>query len=317
MLISRGRGSVSSRPRRTRGSETLSKPSKSKALTPREAFVEKWEHYTFWPLISLGALFLALYAYPIIWPNLSTETIFDIDVAMDIIWALFVLDFLVKLLVTEHKRDFLSRHIIDMVALILPFARPLQAVRAIGVATLALRKFGAKVRHRVLIYVGTLAVFVWFVAGLAVTQAERGVSGANIKTISDGWWWSFMTMATVGFGDRYPVTDEGRTIGVVLVIGGLVLLGTLTAAIATWFINTSRREEDEILEASDRKMLREIASLRRELKELREALGGALTPGETGGRQTGAPVRRSSQQRASRSGDPDSRKPSTSPKSTT
>lgn len=242
-------------------------------LTPREQFVEKWEQRTLWPLITLGMLFLALYAVPIIWPHLNPGIVLDIDIAMDVIWALFIIDFVVRLAVTEKRGAFLKRHIIDIIALLLPFFRPLQAVRALGVATLALRKFGGKVRHRVLVYVGVLAVFVWFIAGLAVTQAESGSPDANIHGIGDGWWWSFMTMATVGFGDRYPVTEEGRLIGVVVVICGLALLGTLTASIATWFINTSRRDEDDVIEAGEKRMMREMKKLRSEIAELKAMLG--------------------------------------------
>ena len=145
-------------------------------------------------------------------------------------------------------------------------------MRAIGVATLALRKFGGKVRHRVTVFVGTMAVFIWFIGGLAITQVERGVPGANIQTVSDGWWWSFMTMATVGFGDRYPVSDQGRAIGAVLVMAGLALLGTLTASIATWFITTSRREEDEVIEAGERRLMAELKKLRGEVAALRAEL---------------------------------------------
>jgi voltage-gated potassium channel len=246
------------------------------APSPREQFVERWEHYTFWPLIVLGGAFLALYAYPIIWPHLDPTAIVDIDVTMDIIWGLFVVDFAVKLAVTKRRGAFLKRHIIDIIALILPFARPLQAVRAIGVATLALRKFGGKVRHRVTVFVGSMAVFIWFIGGLAITQVERGIPGANIQTVSDGWWWSFMTMATVGFGDRYPVSDQGRMIGAVLVMSGLALLGTLTASIATWFINTSRREEDEVIEAGEVRLMNEIKKLRRDISELRGLVDDAV-----------------------------------------
>jgi voltage-gated potassium channel len=247
---------------------------KATPLSPRAQFVERWEHYTLWPLVALGLVFLALYAIPIIWPELPAEEILDIDIAMDVIWALFIIDFVVKFVVTDAKPQFLKRHIIDIVALALPFFRPLRALRVIGVATLALRKFGAKVRHRVLVYVGTMAVFIWFIAGLAVTEAERGITGSNIQNISDGWWWSFMTMATVGFGDRFPVSAEGRLIGVIVVIAGLALLGTLTASIATWFINTSRKEEDEIIEAGEKRLLKEISALRRDVAELRKKLDG-------------------------------------------
>ena len=81
-----------------------------------------------------------------------------------------------------------------------------------------------------------------------------------------------MTMATVGFGDRYPVTDQGRVIGAILVISGLALLGTLTASIATWFINTSRREEDEVIEAGEMRLMRELKKLRKEVADLKASI---------------------------------------------
>ena len=254
---------------------------KAATLSPRAQFVERWEHYTLWPLVVLGMAFLFLYAFPIIWPELPAEEILDIDIAMDVIWALFIIDFVVKFIVVEKKWPFVKAHVVDIVALALPFFRPLRALRVIGVATLALRKFGAKVRHRVLVYVGTMAVFIWFIAGLAVTQAERGVPGSNIENIGDGWWWSFMTMATVGFGDRFPVSAEGRLIGVIVVISGLALLGTLTASIATWFINTSRKEEDEIIEAGEKRLLKEISALRREVADLRSTMAASSKPAKS------------------------------------
>jgi len=63
---------------------------------------------------------------------------------------------------------------------------------------------------------------------------------SNIRTPGNALWWSLATMGTVGYGDKYPVTAEGRTIAIVLMIGGIGLFGTFTGYLATWFLQSGR-----------------------------------------------------------------------------
>ena len=71
---------------------------------------------------------------------------------------------------------------------------------------------------------------------------EVRAEGSNIQTPSDALWWTYVTIATVGYGDRYPVTDPGRVVGVVTMTVGVVLFGALTAFLANAFItSTSER----------------------------------------------------------------------------
>ena len=75
-----------------------------------------------------------------------------------------------------------------------------------------------------------------FVAALGVFEAERDAPDASITTMGDAVWWVLTTITTVGYGDRYPVTVEGRLVAVGLMVAGIAILGTVTAAIATWFL---------------------------------------------------------------------------------
>jgi voltage-gated potassium channel len=71
---------------------------------------------------------------------------------------------------------------------------------------------------------------------------EREVDGSNIKNFGDGLWWATTTVTTVGYGDRFPVTTEGRFLAALLMITGISLIGVITASVASWFVKMSSNE---------------------------------------------------------------------------
>jgi voltage-gated potassium channel len=83
---------------------------------------------------------------------------------------------------------------------------------------------------------------------IAVIQFERP-AGGNIATPEDAMWWAVSTMTTVGYGDRFPVTSEGRMIAIFLMAAGVGAFGTLSGLMASWFLSpeaeeaTSERDE--------------------------------------------------------------------------
>lgn len=106
-------------------------------------------------------------------------------------------------------------------------------------------------------------------AGVAVLQFED-VESANIKTPEDAVWWSLVTLTTVGYGDRFPVTSEGRLVGALLMVLGVGLVGTFSGLAASWFLAPAasrNRSEIELVRA-------ELADLRR----LLETVVGRATP---------------------------------------
>jgi voltage-gated potassium channel len=80
-------------------------------------------------------------------------------------------------------------------------------------------------------------------SAIAILQVEDDPSG-NIKTAEDAIWWAYVTVTTVGYGDKFPVTTEGRIIAAVLMTVGVGLFGTFTAFLASWFV-TEKQEDDE------------------------------------------------------------------------
>ena len=78
--------------------------------------------------------------------------------------------------------------------------------------------------------------------------AESKSADANIKNASDVLWYIYVTVTTVGYGDRFPVTNSGRIIGVLILTVGVGLFGTLTAFLANAFVKPGSEKADELEE---------------------------------------------------------------------
>lgn len=90
-----------------------------------------------------------------------------------------------------------------------------------------------------------IAVFVLEFGSLWILRIEQGVDGANITDASDALWYVLVTISTVGYGDQFPVTNSGRTLGTVIIVLGVGIFGTLTGFLANAFI-TPRKSEDDV-----------------------------------------------------------------------
>ena len=101
------------------------------------------------------------------------------------------------------------------------------------------------------------------VGNRAVDWAPRPLKEFAIETFGDAVWWAVVTMTTVGYGDRYPVTSEGRVAATVLMVAGIALLGTVTATLASWLVQRVRAEESE----TDQ-LRRDVAALSAKVDEL-------------------------------------------------
>jgi voltage-gated potassium channel len=119
---------------------------------------------------------------------------------------------------------------------------------------------------------GTLSVvaFVSIVllvfSSIAILNAETGPD-ANIKNAGDALWWAVTTITTVGYGDKFPVSAEGRIIATVLMTAGVGLFGTFTAYVAAFFVGTGKKEE---LRETD--LVTELKLLRERLEKIETSL---------------------------------------------
>lgn len=215
----------------------------------------------------LGVIFLAGYAWPIINPNLSPALHSLCNWTLFVIWVFFAFDYFARLSIAENKRMFVRKNLLDLAAVALPFLPLLRAIRALAAVTVLSRRNRGSRSQQVTTSVVTLAFATWFVAGLAVTEAERQIDGANIQGVGDGWWWAITTMATVGYGDTYPISTQGRIVGTALMIMGVALLGTITASIAANFNAT-----DSEASVNGTSSESEVEDLRKRVAELESKL---------------------------------------------
>jgi len=80
---------------------------------------------------------------------------------------------------------------------------------------------------------------------LAVLSAEARSPNASITNASDALWWDFVTITTVGYGDRYPTTNAGRLVGVLVMTAGVGLFGTLSGFLANTFLSPPKKKEEQ------------------------------------------------------------------------
>ncbi|CAD6001965.1 potassium channel family protein [Agreia sp. COWG] len=227
----------------------------------------RWQKITEWPLTVSAILFLIAYAWEII-AQLTGPAETLAEVVIQATWLLFVVDYVVSLVLAENRARWFVRHLFDLLVVVLPLLRPLRLLRLLTFLSVLNRSMGNAVRGKVVVYVIGAASLVVFVAALAALDAERNSPGATITTFGDALWWAVVTITTVGYGDLSPVTIEGRMIAVALMIGGIGLLGVVTATLASWIVErVARKDEDQ--QAATRLELRtlteEIAQLRRDL----------------------------------------------------
>jgi len=228
--------------------------------------VERWERAAEWPLVVAAVLFLAAYAAQVLVdPPALVEP--EAEIVLWVSWAVFLVDYVVRLVAAQNRWRWFWRHLLDLAIIALPMFRPLRLMRFFAIIALIQRNTGSILRGRVAIFtVGTTALTV-FVAALAVYDAEKG-SGGPIVSFGDAVWWAFETITTVGYGDYFPVTLEGRVVAVGLMIGGLALIGVVTATLASWIVQRVSVEAEQVSIATEH----QVEALRAEVAELTKLL---------------------------------------------
>lgn len=228
---------------------------------------DHWEHRTEWPLAAAAVVFLVAYASEVI-GDLQGIGLVMCEWTMNAVWAIFAVDYAVRLVLAPNRRSWFWRHLLDLAAVVLPVLRPLRLLRLVALFGVLQRSAGSALRGRITAYtVGSVSLLV-FVGALAILDAERGVDGASIQSFGDALWWAIVTITTVGYGDLSPVTPMGRFVAVLLMIGGVALIGVVTATLAAWVVGLVAEETAE-QEAATRA---QVAELQAQIAGLEEML---------------------------------------------
>jgi voltage-gated potassium channel len=229
---------------------------------------QHWEEQADWPLTIAAVVFLVAYAAPILRPDLARPWPTICELVTWGAWALFAVDYVARLALSRDRTAFVRSNLIDLAVVVLPMLRPLRLLRLVTLLSVLNRHAGDSMRGRVAVYVAGATSLVLLIASLAVLDAERGAKGATITTFGDAAWWAFTTVTTVGYGDRYPITGQGRFIAGGLMLAGIALLGIVTASLASWLIDKVRAVEEHTQAATRA----DVAALTVEVRALRQAL---------------------------------------------
>jgi voltage-gated potassium channel len=219
--------------------------------------LERWESRAEWPLAGVAAIFLAVYSVQVLaQPRGPTKSLLEWFMAG--LYLAFVVDYVARLILVDQRTRWFFRHLLDLVIVAVPFLRPLRTLRLVVLVGALQKAFGDANRGRLVIYTAFSAVLLIYAGSLAELDAERSGPG-HIKNFGDAVWWSVTTITTVGYGDFVPATFIGRLIAVLLMVGGISLIGVITATVAAWIIQRVG-EEDAAKQAATAAQINELRS---------------------------------------------------------
>ena len=259
------------------------------------------EHLTMWQAV---ILFLSVYVLL----ALFVETVFDLPAQMrmlltridDSICLVFIGDFIYRVITARSTLGYLKWGWIDLISsipsFVIPYVEFLRWGRVVRVFRILRILRGIRSTKLIVHYLfenraqGTFASvamisFVLLIFSSVVIlncETDPGYMASrdpatdaepNIKTANDALWWSVVTMATVGYGDKYPVTVMGRIVATFLMIDGVGLFGTFTAYVASLFVKSGNKVEERHIH----EVLTELRDIKHRLDRIEKHAGPPST----------------------------------------
>jgi voltage-gated potassium channel len=224
------------------------------------------------PMLVITILWLPVLIVPLVVPlrGSMAETFATVDYT---VWALFALEYIIKFSLAPNRVYFVRTHLLDLLIVAVPFFRPLRMGRLVRLLRLArvavvvgeaLRRGKSIFTHNGFHFVVLAAGVIVFACAGLVTFAERSANGTNIHNFGQGLWWSIETVTTVGYGDRYPTTSFGQGVAVLLMLVGIGLIGTLTATVASYFVQERTNATEDRLERIEALLVQILGSTDRQ-----------------------------------------------------
>jgi voltage-gated potassium channel len=196
----------------------------------------------------------------------------------DLIWVLFAVEYVVKLAVAPSKKRYFLKNWLTLLALFLPalrILRPLRLLRVVRGARLlrvvsslnrGMKALGRAMGRRGFGYVVALSVIVALGGAAGMYALERDAPGGGFETFGDAFWWTAMTLTTLG-APYAPETAEGRTLTLLLALYAFSVFGYVTATLASFFV-----ERDAKAPGAETAGKVELVKIRQELGEIRAVL---------------------------------------------
>ena len=204
----------------------------------RDDLVDSIERVTRFPMALLGIAWLVI-AIIVLTSDIKGSVSTVLVSSIFVLWVIMLVEYLVRLVITPDSLDYLKRRWIEPATVVVPV---LQGWHVIGIEKVSLLvregelRVEAILKHHSLYRVLIAAAATLVAGSWLVLLFEENAKGSNIHNYPDALWWAIVTVTTVGYGDRYPVTEGGRAVAVILMLVGIGLIGVLTATVASVFI---------------------------------------------------------------------------------
>lgn len=242
---------------RTRLFRTLSKYRGEKNLAA-------WEGRTSTPMFVASVLYLLAFAAPIMSTRIQEPYDGYLNIIQMILWGLFAADYCVRLYLAPRRLYFITHNLMNLAIVLLPAWR---IVSFLAMIHLTANRQYKRLSELAMKLFGYTAIFIIMFA-LAIYSVESSEPGSMIRDLPTAYWWTFTTLATVGYGDVYPITGIGRVIAVVVMLYGVGMVAVATGALASWIIEKIGGMEEQEHPATKA----DVDDLRQEISELRALL---------------------------------------------
>jgi voltage-gated potassium channel len=189
-------------------------------------------------MITLAVIYLVIYSAQVV-TEASGSKIHWLDFLSTGIWIIFLADLILRILGSPNYSTFLRSNWLEILALLLPFLRALRILR-VFVALRGIKLLSRSRAEKAGIYMMILIPFTWFTGAIAVLDAEANSIDSRIDSLGSAAWWSLATITTVGYGDIYPVTTEGKMVAALLMIAGISLFSAGAGIFASWVMGEKK-----------------------------------------------------------------------------
>jgi voltage-gated potassium channel len=246
----------------------------------RHDLVDRIEELTRYPMALLGVAWLVI-AIIILTTDVNGSASTLLVGTLFVLWAVLLVEYLVRLMVTPDRRGYLKRRWVEPATVAVP---PLQGWHLVGMEKMSLLlhegelRVEAILKHHSLFRVLIAAAATLFLGAWLVLLFEENAKGSNIHDYPDALWWAIVTVTTVGYGDRYPVSEGGRAVAAVLMLVGIGLIGVLTATVASVFIKEHTDANKEEIKKGHADLGQQLSVISGRLADVERRLGA--TPAE-------------------------------------
>ena len=245
----------------------------------RHDLVDRIEQVTKYPMAVLGLAWLAL-AIVVLSTDVDSSASTLLVGSFFALWVIMLVEYLVRLVVTPDRPGYVRRRWVEPATVLLP---PLQGWHVVGIEKVSLLlhegelRVEAVLKHHSLFRVLIAAVVTLFVGAWLVLLFEEKAKGSNIHNYPDALWWAIVTVTTVGYGDRYPVTEGGRVVAAILMLVGIGLIGVLTATVASVFVKEHTDANKEEFKKGHADLGQQLSVISDRLADVERRLGATPT----------------------------------------